>query len=681
MDNISLIDVNKPEKLQSAINELVEFKNLEEVKDDVTKASIGLGNVDNTSDINKPISAAQQEAFDEIQGLISGVENSINKLDKSSVGLSNVDNTSDASKPISSAQQDAFDETNANINQLDTKLNEVERVAKGATQSKSFLDYSTLIADINTAPSDKYRIGQNFYVETIGVPDLWISGIESTAVKYEYVLDSDIVARLKADGYIQVGYYRLSALETEKVDLTNHVTFDDHALVNGDYGLVKLGGSGSGVTIDKFGGIYCVPARDDEIEREDTTSYRTLQSRHISKIIKQGMTNNTQEWSDEDKSNARTLIDAVGKTDYADKEKNFGIVGLKHSANGIWLDTQGYLYLFPAADSEIEAESTGTYRCLQPKHISPIVKKGMTNNLLEWTDEDKANARNTINAVGKDDKAVADGDYGLIKLGTSGTGLRINSNGNLEVTAATDEQIETEAGSSRRCLMPQHVSKIVKKGMTNNALEWTEEEKTSARTLIDAVSQSEVDNKIADLIGSDAETLETLQDLSAAIEENGDVIESLNSAITSKASQESVNLLSARVTDLENNADGRQIELQASETHIQWKYVQDADWTDLVALTELKGDKGATGAQGAQGPQGETGAQGPAGADGVDGREVEFQTSSTHIQWRYVGSSVWMNLVALSTLKGDKGDTGATGAVGARFEYDEATKTLNIITE
>jgi hypothetical protein len=50
-------------------------------------------------------------------------------------------------------------------------------------------------------------------------------------------------------------------------------------------------------------------------------------------------------------------------------------------------------------------------------------------------------------------------------------------------------------------------------------------------------------------------------------------------------------------------------------------------------------------------------------ATGEDGREVEMQNDGTYIQWRYVGES-WTNLVALSTLKGEKGDPGEPGANG-----------------
>jgi hypothetical protein len=76
----------------------------------ITKSMVGLSNVDNTSDANKPISTATQTALDlkapinnpTFTGTVSGIT-------KSMVGLSNVDNTSDANKPISTATQTALD--------------------------------------------------------------------------------------------------------------------------------------------------------------------------------------------------------------------------------------------------------------------------------------------------------------------------------------------------------------------------------------------------------------------------------------------------------------------------------------------------------------------------------------------------------------------------------------------
>jgi len=81
-----------------------------------TKSDVGLGNVDNTSDANKPISSATQTALNGKENTITAGttaqyyrgDKTFQTLDKSAVGLSNVDNTSDANKPISTATQTAL---------------------------------------------------------------------------------------------------------------------------------------------------------------------------------------------------------------------------------------------------------------------------------------------------------------------------------------------------------------------------------------------------------------------------------------------------------------------------------------------------------------------------------------------------------------------------------------------
>lgn len=103
----------------------------------VTKAQVGLGNVDNTSDANKPVSTAQASAIadakkagtDAQSNLTAHTSNTSNphSVTKAQVGLGNVDNTSDLNKPISSATQGALDgklgksETAANSNKFGNK--------------------------------------------------------------------------------------------------------------------------------------------------------------------------------------------------------------------------------------------------------------------------------------------------------------------------------------------------------------------------------------------------------------------------------------------------------------------------------------------------------------------------------------------------------------------------------
>jgi len=92
----------------------------------ITKAQVGLGNADNTSDANKPISTATQTALD---AHTSRTDNP-HSVTQAQVGLSNVNNTSDANKPVSTATQ--------------TALNVVER------KSQNIIDlFSTQIYEVN----------------------------------------------------------------------------------------------------------------------------------------------------------------------------------------------------------------------------------------------------------------------------------------------------------------------------------------------------------------------------------------------------------------------------------------------------------------------------------------------------------------------------------------------------
>ena len=155
------------------------------------------------------------------------------------------------------------------------------------------------------------------------------------------------------------------------------------------------------------------------------------------------------------------------------------------------------------------------------------------------------------------------------------------------------------------------------------------------KTDAEGVVQQEFNTTIAQLT-----VLEGLETTEAVVAENPDIIEQILQ----------------RLDDLEENGggggtpgkDGREIELQNSGTAIQWRYKGDDEWTDLVQLSDLKGekgdkgDKGDTGDTGPQGPTGETGPQGPVGPAGKDG--AQGPKGDTGEQ----GS------------QGPKGDTGAT---------------------
>ena len=134
-------------------------------------------------------------------------------------------------------------------------------------------------------------------------------------------------------------------------------------------------------------------------------------------------------------------------------------------------------------------------------------------------------------------------------------------------------------------------------------------------------------------------------------------------------------------------------EVRNNGTAIQWKYSDETDWRDLVALTELRGAAGENGKDGLDGKDGSNGADGKNGINGTNGKDgingvdgkdgkdgsnaknIEVQRAETHIQWRYEGGE-WQNLVSIADITGPTGQKGADGANGKTPEFRVNESTL-----
>ncbi len=139
-------------------------------------------------------------------------------------------------------------------------------------------------------------------------------------------------------------------------------------------------------------------------------------------------------------------------------------------------------------------------------------------------------------------------------------------------------------------------------------------------------------------------------------------------------------------------ADAVLPEVRNNGTAVQWKYRDETDWRDLVALTELTGAAGENGRDGANGENGtdgkngingtngkdgmngvdgtdgQNGIDGKDGKDGINAKNIEVQRAETHIQWRYEGGE-WQNLVAIADIEGPAGQNGTDGANGKTPEF------------
>jgi hypothetical protein len=136
-----------------------------------SKNTVGLGNVDNTSDANKPISTATQTALNLKANIASPTfTGTVSGITKSMVGLGNIDNTTDAAKPISTATQTALDAKQATLNGTGFVKSSAGTISydnstylSASTASSTYLPINNPTATGTlTAPTIANSLGANF---------------------------------------------------------------------------------------------------------------------------------------------------------------------------------------------------------------------------------------------------------------------------------------------------------------------------------------------------------------------------------------------------------------------------------------------------------------------------------------------------------------------------------------
>lgn len=110
-------------------------------------------------------------------------------------------------------------EIDSKVDTLETDVETLDAIAKGRNQALAYTSYSEMITALNGMSSDELMRGQNIYIGVVGVPDLWVYGVETDNVEYTYVDDETFVESLNRDVTVQVGYFKLAQLETQKVDV------------------------------------------------------------------------------------------------------------------------------------------------------------------------------------------------------------------------------------------------------------------------------------------------------------------------------------------------------------------------------------------------------------------------------------------------------------------------------
>ncbi len=198
------------------------------------------------------------------------------------------------------------------IESIEEISNTALSIAKNAVQAKGFENYQALISELNTAASDTYIIGQNFFIKTHGVPDLWVYAVEFTPVTYTYVDDEAIVNELESTNLIKIGHYVLSTQEGPKVDLSNVITTEDYAS-DTKAGIVRVKTpSTSGLFVNSTGDIMAYEAENPWIDKKRGNG--VINPSNLDYAVKKALSDSKLQgdvanaWTDEEKASARELL-------------------------------------------------------------------------------------------------------------------------------------------------------------------------------------------------------------------------------------------------------------------------------------------------------------------------------------------------------------------------------------
>ena len=99
----------------------------------------------------------------------------------------------------------------------------------------------------------------------------------------------------------------------------------------------------------------------------------------------------------------------------------------------------------------------------------------------------------------------------------------------------------------------------------------------------------------------------------------------------------------------------KEIEIRVTGEYVQWSYQGENLWHDIIDIASIKSALGET-------YKGDAGEPGLKGDKGIDGKQVEFRRTDDYIQWHYVGEETWNNLISVEELKTDTSNGNVTDA-------------------
>ena len=116
------------------------------------------------------------------------------------------------------------------VSAAQTRADNAYALAEGKSKGVSYESIQAFVTAFNSLAKASHNIGDAIYIQTANVSDFWVYSVENSSSSYTYTNDAAFINAIKTNGYVQVGYFKIAALESDKVDLTDYQTKTDNSL-------------------------------------------------------------------------------------------------------------------------------------------------------------------------------------------------------------------------------------------------------------------------------------------------------------------------------------------------------------------------------------------------------------------------------------------------------------------
>lgn len=146
---------------------------------------------------------------------IAEIDAKLTKL-KTDITGSGTGDTLSGLKALVKNAQDTADSAVTAAGTAKTRADDAYRLAQGRSRSASYATIAAMQTALQNAGNKEFQVGDNIFIEAVDVPDFWVSKVNATKGT------DKVPASGSFNSTYNVGYYTISKLETQKVDLSSY---------------------------------------------------------------------------------------------------------------------------------------------------------------------------------------------------------------------------------------------------------------------------------------------------------------------------------------------------------------------------------------------------------------------------------------------------------------------------